>query len=102
MGVSIIQLNCAGAAVVMYDVGAWMCEHQVQLAILQEPWTAHGQVKGLPASMRVFSSQGSALAAIVVNHNGFDCAMMEHLTTECGVCVHVKGSFGEIYVVSVY
>ena len=99
---SVLQLNCGGSAGVMYDVGQWMCEHSVHLAILQEPWTAYGRVKGLPARIRVYASNGSAFSAIAVNDCGLECLLMEHLTSQWGVCVWVKGDFGEMYVVSVY
>lgn len=61
----------------------------------------NGHVRGLPVGMRVFTDRRGN-AAVVVNDPSVECVPVSELVTDWGVCVWVKGVFGEMYVLSVY
>ncbi|KAH8323026.1 hypothetical protein KR074_008687, partial [Drosophila pseudoananassae] len=76
-----------------------MCERGCVLALLQEPYTRYGGVRGLPAEMRVFPDS-RCHAAVVVNDPNVECTLVS--STNWGVCVGLEGNFGRLFVVSVY
>lgn len=101
--VNVVQLNCQRAYAVMCDLGEWLCERRVSVALLQEPCVRQGRVVGLPLSMDVIVCEGENLkAAVVICDPGLDVMCVRECTNEYGVCVWLKGDFGELYVVSVY
>ncbi|KAH8303747.1 hypothetical protein KR018_000241, partial [Drosophila ironensis] len=51
--------------------------------------------------MRIYTDRRKK-AAILVDHQDVICMPMEPLTTDYGVCVSVKGSFGSIFLCAVY
>lgn len=100
---NVIQCNCQRAYAVMCDIGSVMCEHRISVALLQEPYVKDGCVRGLPMSMDVFAcDSGPVKAAVVVNDPNLNVMCVSECTNEYGVCVWLKGDFGELYVVSVY
>lgn len=101
MSVRILQLNCQSAYAVTAELGAWMSECGAEIALLQEPYSAYGHVRGIPASMRVFVN-GRANAAIVINDRRLECLLVTEFTNEWGVCVWIKGTFGEMLLISMY
>ncbi|KAH8274376.1 hypothetical protein KR026_006902, partial [Drosophila bipectinata] len=60
-----------------------------------------GTKDALPDGMRMYTDRRGK-AAILVDHQDVICMPMEPLTTDYGVCVSVKGSFGSIFLCSVY
>lgn len=60
-------------------------------------------VNGLPAYINVYVTEvGHKKAAEVINDGGMESMCARERTNECGVCVWIKGDFGEMYVVSAY
>lgn len=99
----LLQLNCQRSYGVMCDLGQSMRREGIGVAILQEPYVRDGLVSGLPDGMTVCAVQGAhPKAAVVLDLPGVDIMVMEQCTTECGVCVWVRGGFGELCIVSVY
>ncbi|KAH8273773.1 hypothetical protein KR026_003018, partial [Drosophila bipectinata] len=76
-----------------------MCERGSVVALLQEPYSSYGGVRGLPAEMRVFPDS-RCYAAVVVNDPNVECTLVS--STDWGVCVGLEGNFGRLFVVSVY
>jgi len=95
----ILQLNCQKSYAVMCDIGQMMCERGIVIALLQEPYATSGCIRGLPAGMRVFPDS-RANSAVVVNDVGIECTLVN--STNWGVCVCLSGSFGRVFVGSVY
>lgn len=98
---TLVQLNCQGSRDVMNELGESMRLLGSSVAMLQEPYHWGGSVRGLPPSMNVFMciSGGSA---VVVDDMYLDCMPVEEFTNYFGVCVRIGGTFGFIYVASVY
>lgn len=102
-GMCVLQCNCQRAYAVMCDLGEVMRERDVSVALLQEPYVQDKCVRGLPSSMDVaVDGRKSPKAAIVVNDPRLEVMRVMECTNEYGVCVWLKGDFGEMYVVSVY
>ena len=100
---AVMQLNCQRAYAVMCDLGRVMCERGASVALLQELYVAHGRVAGLPSSWRVFGAEcAPSRAAVVVCDDAIEAIGVSECTNEQGVCVWIKGDFGEMYVVSMY
>lgn len=101
-----LQLNCRKQFSVMSDLGECMRSLNVRIALVQEPCSNGGLVRGLPGSMRVFKNPSvndvEKLCAIVIDDVNLECMLISDLTNEWGVCVAVKGWFGNIYFVSMY
>ena len=101
--ISIIQLNCQRVYGVLCDVERVLCERRVSVALLQEVYVSCGSVCGLPSSWRVFTCErASSRAAVVVNDAAIEAMCVNVFTNEHGVCVWLKGNFGELFVVSMY
>ncbi|KOC63913.1 hypothetical protein WH47_02409 [Habropoda laboriosa] len=49
-----LQLNCQRASAVMNDLGVMLCEKGISVVFLQEPYVAHGDIKGLSIHIRVW------------------------------------------------
>lgn len=100
---NMVQYNCQRAYAIMCDLGEMMGKRGVSVALLQEPYVRNGRVCGLPTGMNVITSGDTNVkAAIVVNNFKLGLMRVEECTNEHGVCVWLKGDFGELYVVSVY
>lgn len=58
---------------------------------------------GLPVGINVVTNGGiNAKAAIVINDLKLELMCVEKCTNEYGICVWLRGDFGELHVVSVY
>jgi len=99
MDKKIFQLNCQRSYAVMCEVGALMHESGSSIALVQEPYTTNGCIRGLPASMRVFIDT-RANAAILINDARLECMLIR--ADDYGVCVCVEGEIGRIWVASIY
>ena len=53
---NVCQVNGNKSYVVMSELGAYMCEKRVSVALVQEPYVLHGSVRGLPAGFRTVTS----------------------------------------------
>ena len=95
-----LQINCGGAYVSMCDVGQMICE-KANIALIQEPYTVEGMIRGLPLGMKSYLDK-KCNAAIIINDPSLDCILLNHLTDDFGVCVLVKTCFGDVLFVSVY
>lgn len=58
MELNIIQLNCQRAYVVMCKLGEAMRRKGAPFALVQEPYTRDGCVRGLSGGTRVFTDLG--------------------------------------------
>ena len=100
------QLNCSKSFEVMCELGVYMCQNNVSVALLQEPYVMLGSVRGLPSGFRVYTStisrDGIGASAIVINDSNITAILVEEYTSQWGVCVHLKSCSLEMYVVSVY
>jgi hypothetical protein len=85
----------------MCDLGVRMVNEGVSVALLQEPYVSGGCVRGLPGRMQVFLSD-DLKSAVVVNDVNLEVVLMNDCVSEHGVCVWMKGEYGELYVVSMY
>lgn len=95
----ILQLNCQGAFSVVCDFGHEIRRRGVALALVQEPYTTNGCIRGLPIGMRSFvDSVGDS--AIIIDSLVFDC--VEISKSNWGVCVSVEGTFGRLLLASIY
>lgn len=96
-----LQLNCRKQFSVMSDLGECMRNLNVRIALVQEPC-----MHGLPRSMRVFKNPNvhdvRKLCAVVVDDVNLECMLVSDLSNEWGVCVCIKGWFGNVYFVSMY
>lgn len=102
---NICQLNCQRAYSVMGELGQYMCENGVSVALLQEPYVVNGKVCGLPTNFRVVQSrprENGVGSAIVIGDVTMDLLEVEECTDEWGVCVWSKCALGEIFLTSVY
>lgn len=70
-------------------------------ALVQEPYLGGDEMDVLPEGMRVFTDRRGK-AAILVDHQEAICMPVETLTTDYGVCLVVKGSFGSIFLCAAY
>ncbi|CAK9796609.1 Retrovirus-related Pol polyprotein from type-1 retrotransposable element R1 (Fragment) [Anthophora quadrimaculata] len=87
----------------MCDVSAIMSERGVSVALLQEPYVSNGCVRGLPVGWCVYVCEnGPVRSAVIVKDACLESMCVRECTDEYGVCVWLKGDFGEMYVVSVY
>lgn len=103
LGLNVVQCNCQRSYAVMCDLGEMLCERRVSVALLQEPYVKAGCVRGLPVNMDVIMGESEAVkAVVVVNDPKIEMMCVRECTNEHGVCVWLKGDFGELYVVSVY
>ena len=103
---NICQVNANKSYVVMSELGVYMCEKRVSVALVQEPYVLHGSVRGLPTGFRVVTSgalgDGTGVSAVVINDANVDILVIDKYTNVYGVCVLIKGALGSMYVVSVY
>lgn len=98
----IIQANCGRSRAAVIELGVRMRDSGYMFALLQEPYVDRGgRITGLPAGMRVFSDKENK-AVVVVDDPEVVCMPVSSLITEHGVCVSVSGSFGSIFLTSVY
>ncbi|CAK9827524.1 Retrovirus-related Pol polyprotein from type-1 retrotransposable element R1 (Fragment) [Anthophora retusa] len=87
----------------MCDLGSVMSERSVRVALLQEPYATDGCVRGLPTRWSVHVCEDRPVrSAVVVMDASIESLCVRECTDEYGVCVWLKGDFGELYVVSVY
>ena len=101
--VIVVQLNCQRSYGVLCDVGRVMTEKRVSVALLQELYVSFGSANVLPSSWRVFTCERApSRAADVVNVIAIEAMCVNVCTNEYGVCVWLKGDFGEVLVVSMY
>ena len=96
-----MQYNCQRSYVVMCELGQVMCEKSVNVALLQEPFIKFNRICGLPTGVTSFPAVGGK-AAVLVRETGIESMLVSECTNDRGVCVWLKGKFGELYVVSVY
>ena len=94
-GIRIIQLNCQRSYGVMMDLGIQLVERRISVAMLQEPYVTHGNVRGLPPWMRVYGV-GKIKAAIVICDETIEGNIINQWSDELTECVAVSGSFGQI------
>lgn len=99
MAARILQLNCGRALSAMCELGEELLERRCSFALIQEPCSAHGGIRGLPANMRVFADMRRH-AAVVVNDSDVECTVVS--CTDFGVCVRVEGVFGQLFLASIY
>lgn len=71
----------------------------MSVALLQEPYTRDGIVRGLPGRTRVFTDENGDSAVIVFDRD-IDCTMVSR--SQWGVCVRIEGGFGKMFVASIY
>ncbi|KAH8237504.1 hypothetical protein KR026_000095, partial [Drosophila bipectinata] len=98
---SFIQANCGRGRAATIELAVRLRESGCMFALLQEPYIGSGTKDALPDGMRMYTDRRGK-AAILVDHQDVICMPMEPLTTDYGVCVSVKGSFGSIFLCSVY
>lgn len=102
---SMCQLNCQKSNVVMGVLGKYMCENNINVAMIQEPYVVNGTVAGLPSCFKIAQSSrcenGSIRSAVVVN-GMYETLTVNECVSELGVCLWLKGRAVEMYVVSVY
>lgn len=69
---NVVQYNCQRAYTVMCDLGEWLCERHVSVALLQEPYVREGRVLGLPLSIDVIVCESGYVkaAAVVRSQSG--------------------------------
>ena len=88
---NICQVNANKSYVVMSELGVYMCEKRVSVALVQEPYVLHGSVRGLPTGFRVVTSgalgDGTGVSAVVINDANVDILVIDKYTNVYGVCV---------------
>ncbi|KAH8341650.1 hypothetical protein KR067_002595, partial [Drosophila pandora] len=96
-----IQANCGRGRAATLELAVRLRESGCLFALLQEPYIGSGTSDVLPEGMQIYTDRRQK-AAILVDHQDVICMPMEPLTTDYGVCVSVKGSFGSIFLCSAY
>lgn len=99
MAYRVMQLNCQGSFPVMCDLGARLCDRDISIALVQEPYTTNGCIRGLPASLRIFLDT-RCNAAVIVNDAEVESILV--CADDFGVCVSIEGQLGIVWFVSVY
>ena len=99
MELRIIQLNCQRAYSVVCELGQAMRSTGAVFALVQEPYTTGGFIRGLPGGMRVYTDSGGN-SAIIVDDRDVDCTVVSR--SEWGVCISAEGSFGRVLLSSIY
>ena len=95
----ILQLNCQRSYTVICELGQAICDLGATFALVQEPYTTGGLIRGLPGGMRVFTDSGGN-SAVIVNDRDIDCTVVS--SSQWGVCVSVEGGFGRMFLASIY
>lgn len=96
----IVQLNLGRGAAATADCVQKMIEDGIDAALIQEPYVRYSNIKGFPASMRVFAS-GNNKSCVVIN----DASALAMVIPQAGdelVCVYYKGRLGAMYLTSMY
>ena len=83
----------------MCELGQTMRHKGAPFALVQEPYTSDGCVRGLPGGMRVFTDLAGN-SAIVVDDTEYDCTVVS--CSQWGVCISAEGRFGRILLASIY
>lgn len=63
-----------------------MWDERARIALLQESYTAHGGVCGIPAGLNIIANDGRVKAAVVLNGEQ-DSVAVDECVIELGVCV---------------
>ena len=95
----ILQLNCQRSYAVICELGQTIRDSGTTFALLQEPYTTGGCVRGLPGGMRVYTDSGGG-SAIVVDDVNLDCTLVS--SSQWGVCICVEGRVGKMFLASIY
>lgn len=98
----ILQYNCGRSMAAMNEMGKVMEEEEIDVALVQEPWTAFGKVCGLPSGFKIMSSEDCKAAIIVSCPDKIQSVQLTQYVKISGACAHLKGPFGEITVISTY
>lgn len=102
----ICQLNCMGSRGVMADLGKYMCDEKIGVALIQEPYCVYGRVCGLPSGFKLFQcaqrDDGYMGCVIAINDSELEVMHVEGLTNEFGVCCQIRDRTFSMYLVSVY
>lgn len=98
----ILQLNCNGAAGVMADLGQFMLQKGIHVALCQEPYFAYSAVRGLPSSLSVFHSPSKDACIVVNTSHGIQAMQISAVGMDSAAVVHCKGWFGEVIFLSMY
>lgn len=98
-GTIILQFNSQGAYAAVCEFGQAMRQRCAPFALLQEPYTVDGCVRGLPGGMRVFTDLVGD-SAIVVDSDDYDCTVLSR--SEYGVCIAAENSVGRVLLASIY
>lgn len=61
----VLRLNCQGVNAMMCELGACIMESACGIALLQEPYSTNGVVRGLSGNFRVFTDHGTNAAIVV-------------------------------------
>jgi len=95
---NVVHCNCQKAYTAMCDLGEWLCERRVSVALQQEPYVRFGRVTGLPVSMNVIACESESIkAAVVVSDLSLDVMCVRECTNEFGMCVCVdKGGLWRV------
>ena len=99
MALNVLQFNCQRAYAVVCELGQAMCALDAAFALVQEPYTTDGCIRGLPGGMRVFTDLGGN-SAVIVRDSDIDCTVVS--CSQWGVCVLAEGRFGRMYLASIY
>lgn len=103
MALWIVQLNSQMTSAVMSDLSLVLMSERVNFALLQELYVPKERVCGLLSTWRVYvCGRVTAKAAVVVCDESVEAFCVNECTEECGVCVWLRGIFGEMFVASMY
>jgi len=103
MDLNILQLNTQGSKEVASDLRKHT-ENQIDILVLQEPYSLTGKVKGYTGLRgRVFQPRSAApRTAIVVNNPGVDVLQLDTGNSSHVVAIQVITSTCEFYIISAY
>lgn len=100
----ICQVNLGKSRNAFYELRQFAAENEIDVALIQEPYTYDGAVKeSAPLGARIVQrSSRSTQAAIIVYNKNVTVTQIEQYTDEYVACAQLIVNRAKIYVVSVY
>jgi len=102
ISVKIGQLNLGRSKAATLEARRLMSDYQLDILLLQEPYSFRGRVCGLGGDIITISKGGNPMAAVVIACSAGRVMLLDHLSSEHLVCVEFSGVGFSFYLVSQY
>lgn len=101
-GLRLLQINGQRARLVMSQLRKVLCDEDIDILLLQEPYCFKGEIAGFSGLRIMKSDDEECMASIVVCNPDISVTMIASLATSHGVCVAVDWNGTTTYLVSLY